>query len=69
MRENTQQRSSRIAHEDSCNHREHANAKATYKIVPSIGYLVFEITEFGQLSTSVNTIDEALEVIKKWSAK
>jgi hypothetical protein len=74
MKENTQQRTSRIAFEDAGAHsaRAHAqdffNGLATYEITPSKlnGFFVFEKTPHGQTCGSVDTEEQAQAMIQSW---
>lgn len=75
MKENTQQRKSRIAFEDAGAHSnyEHAqdffNGLATYEITPSGlkgGFFVIEKTPHGQSCSSVKSIEQALAKIEEW---
>jgi hypothetical protein len=74
MKENTQQRTSRIAFEDAGAHSdyEHAqdffNGLATYEITPSglKGFFVIERTPHGQTCASVDLMEQALAKIEEW---
>ena len=73
MRETTEQRNSRIAHEDAGAHRAYKHAEdffnglATYEIEKfSTGYLVYQRTPHGQVCGSAKTVEEAESMIEEW---
>jgi hypothetical protein len=72
MRETTEQRTSRIAHDDAAAHSEYDHAQdffnglATYSIESNGrgGFLVFERTPHGQLCGSAKTMETAQEMVE-----